>query len=657
MHIPKADSSFQTALAPGLPPCSSGMGNASCLPPCCSLALDFDLRCTIDMTCDAAAAAASAATDASPACFEEDSYGWCEHGLYGSMNFDEPTTNGGLELCKAGCAAQAECGGMYYGACSAEEAFCPNEMQHCGYCNTSYTISLPPESLGYSSTNFRSFRKVACAGATFTAEAGAHAEGWPCKNGNLNRTGCTPAIAAPAALLAPPTWRWHSEYPNDIVRATPLIDSAGGIYLSTVTSGRVVKLSKAGVEVWRWSASGTPHAQGPSADASADPLPAVPTLMGGALYTITGSGKVISLDTTTGAERWRTDTNDAASGDTFSMAAGLGYVVTATVGSSGCQGECRVIALDPSTGAIVWTFDVGVDESPGDKADNGQRSAEERHDVISSVQRDGDVKPVGAYNMMVALVECATHGKVAVFSNSVGKVYKLDLATGELLWTTDALPSAGFTTGGAIVGPDDTVYAVSNLGATVGFESLTVSHTGVVSAHALSTGALKWRIDLGLGNEANSAPSIGPISGRASRLALVVAVGINPAVPQNLVKPADGTSGAPRRAYTLALDPSDGSLLWNYTMPLWHGAAAGDSFARVCLPDSSANVAIDGTGTVFIPHEDGLVYGIRDANGDGAIGEGEVRSYDLGNALQGSPAIVPGMLVVAPCNGVAAWIK
>lgn len=294
MHIPKADSSFQTALAPGLPPCSSGMGNASCLPPCCSLALDFDLRCTIDMTCDAAAAAASAATDASPACFEEDSYGWCEHGLYGSMNFDEPTTNGGLELCKAGCAAQAECGGMYYGACSAEEAFCPNEMQHCGYCNTSYTISLPPESLGYSSTNFRSFRKVACAGATFTAEAGAHAEGWPCKNGNLNRTGCTPAIAAPAALLAPPTWRWHSEYPNDIVRATPLIDSAGGIYLSTVTSGRVVKLSKAGVEVWRWSASGTPHAQGPSADASADPLPAVPTLMGGALYTITVRALLLS---------------------------------------------------------------------------------------------------------------------------------------------------------------------------------------------------------------------------------------------------------------------------------------------------------------------------------------------------------------------------
>lgn len=47
---------------------------------------------------------------------------------------------------------------------------------------------------------------------------------------------------------------------------------------------------------------------------------------------------------------------------------------------------------------------------------------------------------------------------------------------------------------------------------------------------------------------------------------------------------------------------------------------------------------------------------MKDVNRDGVIDETEVSSSDLGNTFQASPAIAPGMLVVAPCNGLAAFV-
>ena len=110
-------------------------------------------------------------------------------------------------------------------------------------------------------------------------------------------------------------------------------------------------------------------------------------------------------------------------------------------------------------------------------------------------------------------------------------------------------------------------------------------------------------------------------------------------------------------AKTFALDAATGAIVWQYDMPLWHGAAAGDGFPENhgCAPDSSANNAIGGDGVAYVPHEDGRVYAIRDADGDGVIHEGEVSSWGFDMTFQGSPAIAPGLLVVSPCDGLAAW--
>ena len=59
----------------------------------------------------------------------------------------------------------------------------------------------------------------------------------------------------------------------------------------------------------------------------------------------------------------------------------------------------------------------------------------------------------------------------------------------------------------------------------------------------------------------------------------------------------------------------------------------------------------------YVPHEDGRLYAIKDSDGDGLISEDEVSAFNTGNSFQASPALAPGMLVVAPCDGAAMWLS
>lgn len=177
--------------------------------------------------------------------------------------------------------------------------------------------------------------------------------------------------------------------------AAPLIDAYGYIYIATVTSGRVLKFSRDGVEIWRWSSVGAPHDN----SVATDQVPEVPSLMGESLYLVTAHGAVVSLDLATGTEKWRTTVNDSAPGDAFSMTAGFGYVIAASEGGSGGQGEKLLTAFDQN-GNQLWRFQIEADAPP-------------------------------AYNIVISLVDSATEdGLAAVFSDSAGGVYKLALQTG-----------------------------------------------------------------------------------------------------------------------------------------------------------------------------------------------------------------------------------
>eukprot|EP00913_Durusdinium_trenchii_P034604 g32374.t1 len=71
----------------------------------------------------------------------------------------------------------------------------------------------------------------------------------------------------------------------------------------------------------------------------------------------------------------------------------------------------------------------------------------------------------------------------------------------------------------------------------------------------------------------------------------------------------------------------------------------------VCMPDANSQPVIDGAGTAFVPFQDGHVYAVRDANGDGKISPDEVQSHHVGDAFQASLAMAPKMLVALDCQG------
>lgn len=275
-----------------------------------------------------------------------------------------------------------------------------------------------------------------------------------------------------------------------------------------------------------------------------------------------------------------------------------------------------MIALEAACGSIRWTLDF----------------------------------PSAMYNSMASLVDGAV-----VIADASGGVYKLALATGKAIWEMPAPVAGSFTTGGAILGPDSTIYVTSNVGATPNpFLGGAHSPPGIVSAYDLASGRLKWRTNLGAGNTANVGGAIGRLDGPASPLTFVIPVGPNPTLALGTT-PANGTSGPPEPAKVVALDAATGALVWEYAMPLWHGPAAGDYIPHLNLPDSSANPAIGGDGTVYVAHEDGAVYAIKDRNGDREISEDEVSSYNFHYSFQGSPALARGLLAVSPSNGLAVF--
>jgi len=66
--------------------------------------------------------------------------------------------------------------------------------------------------------------------------------------------------------------------------------------------------------------------------------------------------------------------------------------------------------------------------------------------------------------------------------------------------------------------------------------------------------------------------------------------------------------------------------------------------------------AVGADGFVYVPHEDGRIYSIKDADSDGTISAGEVDWFDTKMGFQGSPAIAPDVLAIAPCDGMAVFM-
>ncbi|CAE7692020.1 unnamed protein product [Symbiodinium necroappetens] len=433
-------------------------------------------------------------------------------------------------------------------------------------------------------------------GASQDGRSLAHFAEWIGKNGNSIRSGST--FAVPPHLLTFPSWTWTAPH-NALVRSSPIVDPNGDIYVST-SAGELFKFSREGQQLWKRGFK--------NHYVFANPV------YYGHIYTLQDDCTFFAIDAKTGSTVWQRKAGYGSGPDTLSVIAGMGVVVSSCFGKgegTSLGGATTVVALNATDGSMLWSF----------------RARYPLYNWIGSIQNQS-----------------------LLFADFFGGTYRLSLSDGSVIWKVPPPSVTGATTGGLASGPNGVVYVTSN------HEEIPNFRSGFVSAYLVSDGSLLWRRNTTYAANAGAAISPG------SRPFVVVPTGPNPAVAllgggaKDLEK-YNNTDDFRKPGKLVVLDGADGRTLWDYDFPDWYGPAANDTFEHSCLPDSFANPAIAGDGSIFVVGESGHLYRFRDADGDGKVSSvDEIYTHSTGNGFQGAPAISDGILAIAPCNGLQVFL-
>ncbi|CAL1162531.1 unnamed protein product [Cladocopium goreaui] len=317
-----------------------------------------------------------------------------------------------------------------------------------------------------------------------------------------------------------------------------------------------------------------------------------------------------------------------------------------------------VRALSMSTGKLLWHSNLSMPIGE----DNGFTMVHEG--VVFTAAGWRDPSPMGPANHMVKALN-ASDGQILwtyepdapvwnflplfpdrdtfVFQDMTGRVYRLSLQ-GKLLWKAGGKPGT-WTDGGAALG-NGMVYAVNNNNPPKQLMFHSEHSPGTLSAYDLN-GTLKWKITTP--RPPNNAPAIGKVQGWSG---LSVILPICKQVMQGAT------------CEVQAYDANTGGLRWVFHGPKQTGPLqAGDFEGMVdrttsgvrpaCLPNGWSAPSISSDGTVFVGNENGPMFALRDADGDGrVVGNDEVSSFDAKAAFSGSasPAIGNNLLAVASCD-------
>lgn len=451
---------------------------------------------------------------------------------------------------------------------------------------------------------------------------------WPTQKGTASRTGFSPYPVPD--LGKQPTWSWSDPH-EDTIRATPLVDDKLNVYLSTV-AGRIYKFDPDGLMLWkREMPFGTQ---------------VVGCLYDGKFITATKAGLVVAIDMESGADRWQAPVSpiNVTQGDTASMLAYDGLVISATHsarGENGGGGNSDVVAIRAEDGAMVWRY------------------LPEVHTFNFQASTPGD-------------------GTI-VFQDRGGGLYRLNATDGHEIWKSGkrgAPWNESFTTGAAVC-HEGRVFVVSNTGS-----SPLHPDTGFLHVYRLEDGAALWEHRLMY--SANQAVAIGPHPTRKGKSIAVLGMGTNPGMPAaaiasqiepwlplgfvHFVDLFFGWVFIKNPAAMAAYDTETGARLWHHELPPFRKfATKGDSERLLrrhtdiasnnkhndllCLPDSCSQPVIGPDGTSYTGWQDGRIYAIRDANGDGKIDDGEVVFHEFTDGFQGSMGMAPGLFAAAPCGG------
>ncbi|CAK9025961.1 unnamed protein product [Durusdinium trenchii] len=468
--------------------------------------------------------------------------------------------------------------------------------------------------------------------------SGARWHHWPMQKGTPERTGYSPHVMP--NISKSEAWTWQAEI-LDIHRATPLIDDQLNVYVTSI-AGRSVKFSPDGKKLWS-------HYTGVERGG----VPGVPVIEGDRLLMLSTFGFLISIDLETGAEVWSRKVTQMSDSTTDCLLATQGVVVLS--------------AMDP----VVSTLAAG----------RTQRWNHENNRVLGLSVSDGSVVfKFAPYTTVYNFQASTQHDGSFVFQDVTGAVYRVTLE-GKLVWYGGAIDPKSASTAAAVIS-EGKVYAVCNVGG--GMKEGMSEGKGHLHAYDYVTGRKLWWQELPY--EGNQAVAVGQLPG-AKGLSLVMGMGKNPGIPWFMLVAKILPSWMvpwtypiyaltlryphwfawPQNRAILAFDAETGDLQWWHELPAYQKLASeGDNekFLEryqgwtnnpnnepVCMPDANSQPVIDGAGTAFVPFQDGHVYAVRDANGDGKISPDEVQSHHVGDAFQASLAMAPKMLVALDCQG------
>jgi len=333
----------------------------------------------------------------------------------------------------------------------------------------------------------------------------------------------------------------------------------------------------------------------------------IPALEDGKVYATANNGTLLVLSMESGRTLWSSKFTTSIGTDISGVAVHDGVVITESLGSPG-GGAARVAGLDARDGRKLWEF--------------------------GTSSQLWNFMPIDAGNGSF------------VFQDQIGGVYRLRTADGTRLWHSGYKgPWAAEMTDGMPMVSDGVAYAVHSDG-----PCCKPYGTADLGAYDLATGSLLWRHRFPY--PANTEPVIARLgrgAGLTERKAVVVPIGAQPVGDSDEKLYPSGVR---------AIDARTGESLWEWTFPTWDFPLVRGDFERsqhgtICLPNPYGSPSVDARGTLYVGHFNGMLYAIRDDDGDGAIQASEVSAFDTGAGFShGGAVIAPGMLAIASCDGL-----
>lgn len=401
-----------------------------------------------------------------------------------------------------------------------------------------------------------------------------------------------------------------------VFRTTPLIDAAKNIYV-TSTTGWIYSLSKKGKLRWEFKLFGI--------------RPSNPVLQDDMLFISCNTGHAYGINTTSGEKMWHVKVGKFGPGDMSALAVQDNVLLVPVRRHWKYRSDIGVtdlVALDTRTAKTKWTYYLG-----------------NKHE-------EGSMRSY-AYNMMPVL-----YGRTVLFNDIFGGVYRLHMDDGKEMWYTPGSDHHSFTTGGVVMGPDKMAYVTSNLG--------WMNHAnGLLRALHVDDGRKVWQRQFN--DEINTPPAVGPVT-KDGTVGVVVATGVNPHPDPDLHHIFQKfwhfpvTNKANFIGQVHAVHPDDGATLWHFSTDQLGETFGADSDWQLndkCWPDHWASPLIGKKGTVYMNWSGGRLFAIKGKLDSGEMKWNDIRfssNFHHQEGATGQPASAPGLLVVASCRKIMAFM-